>query len=92
MQKSSTKPSSISTSMSKCRVCPCMRKKTPESLYRRQGMEIRRQGLRTPGLQQQQPLSLPTLALPRGLKKKSILNTRLPGATHGEFSEEGTVG
>lgn len=91
MQKSSTKPSRISTSMSKCLVCPCMRKKTPESLCRRQRMEIRHQGLRIPGLQQQQPFSLPILSLPRGLKKKSSLNTKPPGATHGEFSE-GTVG
>lgn len=54
-------------------------------------MEIRCQDLRTPGFQQKL-LSPPTLALPRGLKKKSSLNTKLPETTHEEFSEEGTAG
>lgn len=69
--KSSTKPSRISVSMSTRLVWPWVRKKTPESLCRRQRMEIRGQHLRTLGLQQQQPLSLLILALLRGLEKKS---------------------
>lgn len=39
-----------------------------------------------------QPLPLPNLTLLRGMEKKSSLNTKPPGATCREFSEEGTVG
>lgn len=92
MQKRSTKPSSISTAMPKCLVFPFTSKKTPESLRKRQGMEIRHQGLRTPGLHQQQPLSLPTLAPPRGLQKKSSLTQSCLEQHTAGFLRRGTAG